>query len=66
MCLRHPERGQISPAEFVGLAEDTGPILPTGRQVLLETCRQARACRQARSSDAPLLLIVNVSPKQLP
>ena len=37
----HPDRGTLSPAMFIGLAEETGLILPLGRAVLGEACRRA-------------------------
>ena len=39
----HPNRGPVSPAQFIPVAEDCGLILPIGRWVLLEACKQARA-----------------------
>jgi EAL domain-containing protein (putative c-di-GMP-specific phosphodiesterase class I) len=40
---RHPERGLLSPQEFIFVAEDCGLIVPIGRWILREACRQARA-----------------------
>jgi diguanylate cyclase (GGDEF)-like protein/PAS domain S-box-containing protein len=56
---RHPERGFIPPAQFVPIAEDTGLILPIGKWVLREACRQARAWIDAGLQ--PVQIAVNIS-----
>jgi diguanylate cyclase (GGDEF)-like protein len=61
---RHPVRGQISPAEFIPLAEETGLIVPLGRWVLNQACAQLRQWLTQFPS-APLVLAVNLSGKQL-
>jgi diguanylate cyclase (GGDEF)-like protein/PAS domain S-box-containing protein len=60
---RHPERGLVSPAEFIPLAEDTGLILPLGHWVLLTACRQLIAWA-ARPEMVQLSVAVNVSARQ--
>ncbi len=60
----HPLRGMVSPAEFIPLAEQTGLILPLGRQVLEEACVRLVAWA-ARPELAELTLAVNVSAQQL-
>ncbi|HZE52959.1 MAG TPA: EAL domain-containing protein [Bradyrhizobium sp.] len=56
---RHPERGMISPAEFIPVAEDTGLIVELGEWVL------RTACAEAASWPDHVRLAVNVSPVQL-
>jgi diguanylate cyclase (GGDEF)-like protein len=60
---QHPERGLVSAAEFIPLAEDTGLILSIGEWVLQEAACRARD-RQKLTSE-PLLMSVNVSSRQL-
>jgi diguanylate cyclase (GGDEF)-like protein/PAS domain S-box-containing protein len=59
----HPTRGAVSPATFIPLAEESGIILPLGRWVLDEACRQAAAW-QRRGVGAPYVA-VNISGRQL-
>jgi EAL domain-containing protein (putative c-di-GMP-specific phosphodiesterase class I) len=59
----HPTRGAVSPATFIPLAEESGIILPLGRWVLGEACRQA-AIWQRRGAGAPYVA-VNISGRQL-
>jgi diguanylate cyclase (GGDEF)-like protein/PAS domain S-box-containing protein len=62
----HPERGPISPAEFIGVAETRGLIVPIGTWVLGEACRQMAEWSALRPPELPPLTIaVNVSSRQL-
>ncbi len=56
---QQPNRGLIPPAQFVPIAEDCGLIIPIGRWVLREACRQARAWQV--EGLPPLPIAVNVS-----
>jgi diguanylate cyclase (GGDEF)-like protein/PAS domain S-box-containing protein len=59
----HPERGMVSPAQFIPLAEETGLILPIGQWVLETACAQLKAwAGDSRRRD--LHLSINVSARQ--
>jgi len=62
--LQHPERGFISPVEFIPVAEETGLITQIGAWVLREACRQMYEWQQKFTSAADLKISVNISPKQ--
>jgi diguanylate cyclase (GGDEF)-like protein len=59
---RHPTRGVISPVEFIPIAEESGLIIPIGRWVLQEACRQAATWR---GRGHQIGMSVNVSGRQL-
>jgi predicted signal transduction protein with EAL and GGDEF domain len=61
----HPVRGTISPVDFIPLAEETGLIIPIGRWVLEEACRQGQHWRRDHPYDPALSVSVNVSARQL-
>jgi len=60
----HPERGMLSPAEFIPIAEETGLILPLGEWLLHEACRQIRFWHESRSTCAAKFVSVNLSTRQ--
>ncbi len=59
----HPERGVVSPAEFIPMAEESGLILPIGQWVLDTACAQIKAWEKDATTEN-LVLAVNVSAKQ--
>jgi EAL domain-containing protein (putative c-di-GMP-specific phosphodiesterase class I) len=59
----HPERGFVLPAEFIGLAEATGAIVPMGEWVLREACTQVQRWRERGQTQ--LRAAVNLSVRQL-
>jgi len=59
---QHPERGLVPPGEFIELAEENGAILPIGRWILHEACRQASSWSTV---DASIFLCVNVSAREI-
>jgi diguanylate cyclase (GGDEF)-like protein/PAS domain S-box-containing protein len=62
---QHPRRGLLPPGAFIPLAEENGLIVPIGRWVLEEACRQARAWAAEYRREPPLFMSVNVSARQL-
>ena len=60
---RHPQRGLVPPAQFIPIAEDSGLIVPIGRWVLREACRQARTWQAGGL--APIRMAINISAVEL-
>jgi diguanylate cyclase (GGDEF)-like protein/PAS domain S-box-containing protein len=61
----HPVRGQIPPDDFIPFAEESGLIIPIGRWVLREGCRQARVFRDRAAGPIAPTVGINLSVKQL-
>jgi diguanylate cyclase (GGDEF)-like protein/PAS domain S-box-containing protein len=61
----HPQRGIVMPAEFLPLAEETGLIVPLGRLVMREACRQMAEWQRDYPQQPPLAISVNVSSPEL-
>lgn len=59
---RHPERGLLSPAQFIPLAEETGLIIPLGEWILRTACEQVAHWREAGLP--PMRVAVNISARQ--
>jgi diguanylate cyclase (GGDEF)-like protein/PAS domain S-box-containing protein len=61
---RHPQRGLVPPAHFIPVAQDCGLMVPIGRWVLHEACRQARVWQQDPNL-RPIRIAVNISTAEL-
>jgi diguanylate cyclase (GGDEF)-like protein/PAS domain S-box-containing protein len=61
----HPHRGLLMPGEFIPMAEEAGLILPLGRWVLQEACRQGARWHSMYPASAPFTVALNVSGRQL-
>jgi EAL domain-containing protein (putative c-di-GMP-specific phosphodiesterase class I) len=61
----HPQRGLLLPTEFIGLAEETGLIVPIGEWIIGEACRALARWRRDGVVDGDLWVSVNLSPRQL-
>lgn len=60
----HPERGLVSPGDFIPLAEETGLIVPLGWWVLREACRQLKLWQTQFNLGASVFISVNISGRQ--
>lgn len=63
--IEHPERGIIPPSEFIGIAEETGLIVPLCEQILSQACGQTARWRDEMGLDEPLTVSVNLSARNL-
>lgn len=61
----HPEHGLISPNDFIPVAEESGLIVPIGKWILEESCRQIADWQKTFPSHNQLMISVNLSAKQL-
>jgi EAL domain-containing protein (putative c-di-GMP-specific phosphodiesterase class I) len=62
---KHPKLGMVSPMDFIPLAEDTGLIIPIGRWVLWQSCKQLAEWQGILADGKSLTMSVNLSGKQL-
>ncbi|HMS42097.1 MAG TPA: EAL domain-containing protein, partial [Pyrinomonadaceae bacterium] len=62
---RHPEYGLVAPNEFISVAEETGLIIPIGRWILEEACRQTVEWQKRFPAFKSVPISVNLSAKQL-
>ncbi len=61
----HPQRGLLLPADFIGIAEETGLIVPIGAWVLAQACRQTQRWSAQLPANTDFAVTVNLSGRQL-
>jgi len=61
----HPDRGMLGPLAFIPVAEESRLIVPIGRWVIEQACRQAAAWHELQPDSAPVSVAVNLSARQL-
>ncbi len=61
----HPDRGLIGPLGFIPVAEESRLIVPIGRWVIEQACRQAAAWQELHPDSAPVSVAVNLSARQI-
>jgi diguanylate cyclase (GGDEF)-like protein len=61
----HPARGMVGPLAFIPVAEESRLIVPIGRWVIEQACRQAALWQQLKPDAAPVSVAVNLSPRQI-
>ncbi len=61
---QHPERGRVSPCDFIPVAEETGLIIPIGQWVFREACRQLKTWQNRKIIQTPIYICINLSIKQ--
>ncbi|MDJ0796225.1 MAG: EAL domain-containing protein [Calothrix sp. MO_167.B12] len=62
---QHPERGFISPGEFIPVAEETGLIIPLGRWIFRQACQQLYVWQTQFPTNPPLMMSINLSGQEL-
>ena len=62
---QHPERGLVSPTQFIPLAEETGLIIPIGDWIMRNACLQIKSWHQRFAKAKDITVSVNLSTKQL-
>jgi PAS domain S-box-containing protein/diguanylate cyclase (GGDEF)-like protein len=63
--IDHPDRGIIPPSDFIGIAEETGLIVPLCEQILSQACGQTARWRREMKLDDDLTVSVNLSARNL-